>query len=348
MPVASIAGLIVAGASLLLLVAASLAAQEAFASATRSQLERVAQRRMLRGDGGLGLRSPVAGQRPEDDTATATPSLASSSSGASFSDRFSPSSARSAASSRLQTALRAAATSSIPQQLSTHRQLRYRVLLLDHDDTTVRGTEQVHYPAHVESLRILRPELTPVSLHDWFMKNHEPGISSYLKSLFSDQQMVEEHEIWERAIAQMVPCFYDGMPELLREFKARGGRIAVVSHSPTKAIWKHYEAHPLADSIRPDLVLGWDHDPARRKPAVWPALRALDHLEASPDETLVLDDLSPGVKMAKAAGIHVAGAGWGHDVQPVQEYMRKECNYYFSSVKEFSDFLFGDRQHSAL
>ena len=32
------------------------------------------------------------------------------------------------------------------------------------DDTTVRGTEEVHYPAHVESVRVLRPELEPVSL----------------------------------------------------------------------------------------------------------------------------------------------------------------------------------------
>lgn len=45
--------------------------------------------------------------------------------------------------------------------------MRFRCLLLDHDDTTVRGTEEVHYPAHVESLRQLRPDLEPCSLEEW-------------------------------------------------------------------------------------------------------------------------------------------------------------------------------------
>lgn len=36
--------------------------------------------------------------------------------------------------------------------------------------------------------------------------------------------------------------------------------IAVVSHSPADVIRRHYESHPWADFIRPDLVLGWDQD----------------------------------------------------------------------------------------
>ncbi|CAJ1425516.1 unnamed protein product [Effrenium voratum] len=213
--------------------------------------------------------------------------------------------------------------------------LRFRVLLLDHDDTTVRGTEEVHYPAHVESVKILRPELDPVSLEGWFAKNHDPGVSCYLKSLFTTEQMMEEeHRIWQRAMEGTVPRFYSGMVELLREFRARGGRIAVVSHSPADVIRRHYESHPWADFIRPDLVLGWDQDPSRRKPAPWPALHALEQFGATPAEALVVDDLSPGVKMAKAAGLEVAAAGWGHSVQPVQDYMRKECRHYFETVEE--------------
>ena len=36
-------------------------------------------------------------------------------------------------------------------------------------------SQEVHYPAHVESLRILRPDLVPVSLEEWFRRNHDPG-----------------------------------------------------------------------------------------------------------------------------------------------------------------------------
>lgn len=237
-----------------------------------------------------------------------------------------------------------ASSESLPTQRQRGPSLRYRVLLLDHDDTTVRGTEEVHYPAHVESLRILRPDLTPVSLPEWFLRNHEPGISSYLKSIFSPEQMDEEHQIWLRAMESRLPGFYCGMAELLSEFRSRGGRIAVVSHSPAETIWRHYEAHPLADRIRPDVVLGWDHDAQKRKPSVWPALQALEQLNAAPSEALVLDDLSPGVKMAKAAGISAAAAGWGHAVPEIREYMKQECKHYFSSVQEFSDFLLGSNQ----
>lgn len=217
--------------------------------------------------------------------------------------------------------------------------LRFRVLLLDHDDTTVRGTEEVHYPAHVESVRVLRPELEPVSLEGWFQKNHEPGVSCYLKSLFTPELMEEEQRIWTKAMEDKVPTFYEGIAELLSEFRARGGCVAVVSHSPAEVIQRHYSAHPWAEQIQPDLVLGWDQDASRRKPAPWPALHALEYFGAKPTEAVVVDDLSPGVKMAKAAGLEVVAAGWGHSVEPIQEYMRKECRHYFETVQEFADFL---------
>eukprot|EP00418_Pyrodinium_bahamense_P069788 CAMPEP_0179080574 /NCGR_PEP_ID=MMETSP0796-20121207/36221_1 /TAXON_ID=73915 /ORGANISM="Pyrodinium bahamense, Strain pbaha01" /LENGTH=288 /DNA_ID=CAMNT_0020777931 /DNA_START=40 /DNA_END=907 /DNA_ORIENTATION=- len=216
-----------------------------------------------------------------------------------------------------------------------------RCLLLDHDDTTVRGTEEVHYPAHVESVRVLRPDLQPCSLEEWFEQNHHPGVSAYLRSLFTPEQMPQEEAIWRRAMDAVVPTFYEGMPEALAAFKAAGGKVAVVSHSPAEVIRRHYESHSLAEHIAPDLILGWDSDPQRRKPSVWPALHALEQLGATPEETLVLDDLSPGVQMARKAGIAVAGAGWGHAVPTIESYMRSACDRYFRTVGEFSAFLAG-------
>lgn len=138
---------------------------------------------------------------------------------------------------------------------------------------------------------------------------------------------------------EKIPSFYEGIPELLSEYRAKGGRVAVVSHSPAEVIHRHYEAHPWAEQIRPDLVLGWDDDPARRKPAPWPAIHALDYFKAKPSDALVIDDLSPGVKMAKAAGLEVVAAGWGHSVQPIQDYMRQECQQYFETVQDLAAFL---------
>ena len=120
--------------------------------------------------------------------------------------------------------------------------LRYRLLLLDHDDTTVASTETIHYPAHIESIRQLRPDLQPCTLEQWFENNLDPGISVYLDSLFSAEQMKEEHSIWTRAMEKQRATFYDGMSELLAEFRQRGGQVAVISHSQAENIRKDYAA----------------------------------------------------------------------------------------------------------
>ena len=51
------------------------------------------------------------------------------------------------------------------------------------DDTTVRGTEEVHYPAHVESVRVLRPELEPVSLEGHLEKKNLLILSDFLNDV---------------------------------------------------------------------------------------------------------------------------------------------------------------------
>ena len=312
MPLAAAAALVIAGVSLAILVGTTLRAQAAFATAARAELQRAAQRTEARRLEEARIVQRVMAPAPMDgaDTeATATPDVRSP-------------------------------TLALSEGIS--RSLRFRVLLLDHDDTTVRGTEEVHYPAHVESVRLLRPDLEPVSLAGWFQKNHDPGVSCYLKSLFTPELMEEEHQIWMKAMEDKVPTFYEGIAELLREFRSKGGRVVVVSHSPAEVIQRHYETHPWAEQIRPDLILGWDQDATRRKPAPWPALHALEYFDVTPAEALVVDDLSPGVKMAKAAGLpNIVGAGWGHSVEPIQEYMRRECRHYFESVQEFADFLLG-------
>ena len=58
--------------------------------------------------------------------------------------------------------------------------LRYRCLIIDHDDTAVDSTARIHYPAHIEVMAILRPEIEPVTLRKWFCKNFHPGIMEYL------------------------------------------------------------------------------------------------------------------------------------------------------------------------
>lgn len=62
--------------------------------------------------------------------------------------------------------------------------------------------------------------------------------------------MPEEHRIWRAAMEAATPGFFGGVAELLAEFRRRGGKVAVVSHSEADIIAMNYAAHPAAAAIR--------------------------------------------------------------------------------------------------
>jgi len=61
--------------------------------------------------------------------------------------------------------------------------------------------------------------------------------------------------------------------------------------------------------------------------------------EASGPAILVVDDLKPGYDMARGGGAHFAAAGWAYDVPKIADFMRKNCDYYLSSVDELRALL---------
>lgn len=221
---------------------------------------------------------------------------------------------------------------------SEHRlELRYKCLILDHDDTTVDSTRYIHYPAYCKSVReILGCEKELISLECWFRKNHSPGIGKFLDELFEkgkvppeifEDRMVKEHHIWCRFLkdidfVQKVD-FCPGMCELLKEFKNQGGLIVVVSHCVEEAIWDFYrrkgqtgtktmggEVQPTF--LEPDFVFGWTDDPEKRKPNPYPCQEILRRFQLRPTDCLVVDDLLPGVRMARATSpdLRAVAAAW--------------------------------------
>jgi beta-phosphoglucomutase-like phosphatase (HAD superfamily) len=222
--------------------------------------------------------------------------------------------------------------------------LRYPCLVVDHDDTVVMSTPSIHYPAHLETMRKVRPGIRPVDIDTWFRKNFDPGIIEFLSGElgFSEQELETEFEVWTGFTRNRVPGFFPGMMELLFQFKRQGGFLVVVSHSEVEIIERDYRMGSEKAEIGklvPDLVFGWDHDPERRKPHPYPLLETMRRTKFLQEEVLVLDDLRPGAEMAKAAGIETAGAGWGHDIREIREWMEANCRYYFRDVESFGKFL---------
>ena len=181
--------------------------------------------------------------------------------------------------------------------------LRFRCLLIDHDDTAVDSTAAVHYPAHLEALRVLRPGARRPTKDQWLLRNFH-GIMEYLVGDLgmNQQELAREFEIWRSWTTSRVPPFFPGFLELLADFRERGGLVAVdlaLGGGRDRGALPRRQAPAVR--ARPHLRVGPRRGQAQAQPlarAGGPAARS----GCRPAEALVVDDLKPGVLMAQATG----------------------------------------------
>ena len=187
-------------------------------------------------------------------------------------------------------------------------------------------------------MEVLRPGVPPVDIDTRYRKNFDPGIMHFLVDELglSDAELLVEHRIWREFTTREMPVFYPGFLEALTAFKARGGKLAVVSHSESDVILGHYRA---AGAPEPDLVFGWDFVAEKRKPSPYPVLEILRELELESRDVLVVDDLKPGIVMAQSAGVDAVGVGWAHDIPEIREFMERTCVAYLPTVDAFARFI---------
>ena len=219
--------------------------------------------------------------------------------------------------------------------------MRYKCLVLDHDDTVVNSTATIHYPAFLAYIEETHKDIK-VNLEDYFSYNFEPGVIGMFRDIYglNEKEMVEEEDFWREYVKDHIPLVYPGMKEILWDYKTKGGLIAVVSHSYSDYIRRDYAYNELPE---PDIVFGWDLEPEKRKPDPYALYEIEKKFHLLPEEMLVLDDLKPGYDMARAAGVPFAAAGWANDVPAIENFMRKNCDFYFKQVEEFGKFLSGGR-----
>ena len=226
-----------------------------------------------------------------------------------------------------------------------NKTLRYKCLFLDHDDTSVNSTPTIHHKAHIEVMKKMRPLIPPLSLNEWFTKNFHPGVMEYMKEdlLMTDEEIEIEYEIWREYTEKIIPDFFAGIIETLIQYKNRGGKVVVVSHSDKDLIERDYKTKGFSgkDSFFPDMIFGWTTDATKRKPHPWPVVTALEALGIAPKDSIIIDDLKPGVLMGKNAGVEVVAAGWGHNIPVIKDYMKENSIAYCNSVEELRNFLLG-------
>lgn len=100
---------------------------------------------------------------------------------------------------------------------------------------------------------------------------------------------------------------YDGIPELLRDLKAAGVRLAVLSNKPDNVV------NPIAKSVFGgvfDLVRGKTPEfPTKPDPAS--ALDICARLGCAPQHTTFVGDTSVDIKTGKNGGFYTVGVEWG-------------------------------------
>lgn len=217
--------------------------------------------------------------------------------------------------------------------------LKYPCLVLDHDDTVVRTEETINYPCFCQYLAQYHPGMT-LTLEEYIQDCCTVGFVEMCKTQFgfSEEETAFEYRYWQDYIRGHIPDAYPGIGRIIRRQKEAGGLICVVSHSNREIITRDYAAH---FGITPDAIYGWDLPAEQRKPNPWPLLDIMARFHLSPSQLLVVDDMTPGCRMAQAAGAAAAFAAWGRQGFPaVCTAMEEICEFAFPTPAALENFLF--------
>ena len=219
--------------------------------------------------------------------------------------------------------------------------LKYKCLVLDHDDTVVQSMKTMSYPFFLYGLNIFRPGQT-ISFADYVRDCHHYGFVELCRMRFgyTEEELAREHDMWMDYVLSHTPDPYPGIADVIHRQKKEGGLVCVVSHSKIDNILRDYHAHV---GFAPDRIYGYELPEEQRKPNPYPLEDIMKRYDLSPADLLVVDDMKLSCKMASPLGIKVAYAGWnGLNVPEVDKEMAALCDYNFPTVEALSRFLFGD------
>lgn len=219
--------------------------------------------------------------------------------------------------------------------------LKYRCLVLDHDDTVVQTLKTLSYPFFCLELEQFRPGTT-MTISEYVTQCHRRGFADMCRECFrfTDEELALEHQQWMDYIMDNIPDIFPGIDRIIHRQKAEGGILCVVSHSNSDNISRDYLTH---FGLQPDAIYGWDMEPHQRKPHPWPLQDIMEKFSLKPEEILVVDDMQLACQMADPFGIQVAFAGWDDmGVPELRKEMELRCAYSFHSTAELEKFLFDE------
>ena len=217
--------------------------------------------------------------------------------------------------------------------------LKYKCLVLDHDDTVVQTEKTIGYPYFCQILDQFRPGET-ISFRDYVHDCHHYGFAEMCRRRweFTEAEQKAEYAGWMDYVITHIPDIFPGIDNVIRRQKSEGGLVCVVSHSSVRNITRDYRVHI---SVQPDAIYGWDYPEELRKPNPFPLEDIMRRFDLKASDLLVVDDMKLAWKMAHPLDVDIAFAAWGKQEFPeLSAEMREICNYSFDSPSDLEKFLF--------
>ena len=101
--------------------------------------------------------------------------------------------------------------------------MKYRCLVLDHDDTVVQTMKTMSYPFWCMELEIFRPGRT-MTFEEFVLECHRRGFAGLCRDCFqfTDEELKQEHAMWMDYVMSHIPEPYPGIREIIRRQKQEG------------------------------------------------------------------------------------------------------------------------------
>ncbi|MBD7908932.1 pyrophosphatase PpaX [Sporosarcina gallistercoris] len=170
--------------------------------------------------------------------------------------------------------------------------------LLDTNELIMQSFERLlgnHYPGQYTRKEIL-PFLGP-TLAETFNKM-DPS---------KTEVMIQEYREWNMANHDRLVAEFDGVTEVLTQLANNGIRMAIVSTKRNDMVRKGLDLIGITQLF--EVIIGLD-DVQRPKPDPEPLLLAIDRLDASKEEVLMVGDNFHDIEGGKNAGVRTAAVAW--------------------------------------
>lgn len=218
--------------------------------------------------------------------------------------------------------------------------LKYKCLVLDHDDTVVQTEKTIGYPYFRDYVERIRPGMT-LSFAEYVHDCNNMVFADMCRARWNmtEEELTEEYLGWKDYSRKNIPEVCPGIGDVIRRQKEMGGLVCVSSLSTREIIERDFLHH---FGFLPDAIYDYDLPVHQRKPNTYALTDLLERFQLKPQDILMVDDMKLGWQMAKAVGADTAFAGWSKtDFPALMEEMQGICDYSFHCAKDLEKFLFG-------